>query len=116
LNTVNYILFLQKMPCFSFQIFVAAVQFAPLGLINMFNSGGALEDVTSTADSSTTIIHIKCRGRGRFGAYSAIMPELCRVDGYEVQFTYTEDGLLAFDPLAHPTFNLNSIEIPYRAS
>jgi hypothetical protein len=83
----------------------------------MFNSGGALEDVTSTADSSTTIIHIKYRGPGRFGAYSAIMPEVCRVDGYEVQFTYTEDGLLAFDlPPSSSDLNLNSIEIPYRAS
>ncbi|PUZ47661.1 hypothetical protein GQ55_7G184500 [Panicum hallii var. hallii] len=78
------------------KVFSEAVQFAPLGLINMFNSGGALHDVSSTSDSSATTIHVRCRGPGRFGAYSATRPELCRV-GQQVEFSHTEDGLLAFD-------------------
>ncbi|GJN02570.1 hypothetical protein PR202_ga19932 [Eleusine coracana subsp. coracana] len=99
------------------QVFGGAVQFAPLGLINMFNSGGAIDDVASTTDPSGTIIDIKCRGPGRFGAYSAIMPELCRVDGVEVQFAYTEDGLLAFDlPHSSSDVNLSNIEILYIVS
>ncbi|TVU15548.1 hypothetical protein EJB05_39073, partial [Eragrostis curvula] len=99
------------------KVFSEAVQFAPIGLINMFNSGGALDDVTSSADSSGIVIHIKCRGPGRFGAFSAIRPELCRVDGHEVQFSHIEDGLLAFDiPHNSPHVNLSNIEILYRPS
>ncbi|XP_062184232.1 probable galactinol--sucrose galactosyltransferase 2 [Phragmites australis] len=99
------------------RVFSEAVQFAPLGLINMFNSGGALDDVSSTADSSASTVHIKCRGPGRFGAYSATRPELCRVDEEEVEFSYTEDGLLAFDlPYRSSHNNLRHIEVLYRAS
>ena len=105
------------MLCFLHKVFSEAVQFAPLGLINMFNSGGALDDVSSTADSSATTIHVRCRGPGRFGAYSATRPELCRVDGQQVEFSHTEDGLLAFD-LPHCSSHdgdLWRIEILYRS-
>ncbi|WVZ86141.1 hypothetical protein U9M48_032974 [Paspalum notatum var. saurae] len=100
------------------KMFSEFVQFAPLGLINMFNSGGALESISSTADSSATTVHIRCRGPGRFGAYSASRPELCRVDEQEVEFSYTEDGLLAFDllPPGSSQDNLRHVEIVYRAS
>jgi len=99
------------------KVFSKAIQFAPLGLINMFNSGGALNDVSSTSDSSATTIHVRCRGPGRFGAYSATRPELCRVDGQQVEFSHTEDGLLAFD-LPHCSSHdgdLWRIEILYRS-
>uniref|UniRef100_A0A0A9BIS3 Galactinol--sucrose galactosyltransferase n=1 Tax=Arundo donax TaxID=35708 RepID=A0A0A9BIS3_ARUDO len=99
------------------KVFSGVVQFGPLGLINMFNSGGAVDDLTCAADPSATTIHIKCRGPGRFGAYSATTPELCRVDEEEVQFSHTEDdGLLAFDlPHCFSSENLRHIEIVYNA-
>ncbi|CAN6228565.1 unnamed protein product [Urochloa humidicola] len=100
------------------KVFSETVQFAPLGLINMFNSGGALDDVSSTSDSSDTTVHVRCRGPGRFGAYSATRPELCRVSEQEVEFSHTEDGLLAFD-LPHSSSHegdLWHIEIIYRTS
>lgn len=102
--------------CFLLQIFSEAVWFAPLGLIDMFNSGGALHNVSSVADSSATTVHIRCRGPGWFGAYSATRPELCRVDEHEVEFTHAEDGLLTFYlPLSSSQDNLRHIEIVYRA-
>jgi len=104
------------MLCFLHQVFSEAVQFAPLVLINMFNSNGALDDVSSTADSSATTIHVRCRGPGRFGAYSATRPELCRVDGQQVEFSHTEDDLLAID-LPHRSSHDGDrwhIEILYR--
>ncbi|KAL6652516.1 hypothetical protein ACP70R_011441 [Stipagrostis hirtigluma subsp. patula] len=94
------------------KVYSGAVQFAPFGLINMFNSGGALDDISSTVDAAVTTIQIRCRGPGRFGAYSAMRPELCRVDEQEVEFSHTKNGLLAFD-LPH---NPRLIEILYRAS
>ncbi|XP_066343088.1 probable galactinol--sucrose galactosyltransferase 2 [Miscanthus floridulus] len=99
------------------KIFGEVVQFAPLGLIDMFNSGGALDNVSSVADFSATTIHIKCRGPGRFGAYSATRPELCRVDENEVEFTHAKDGLLTFYLLPSSSQdNLRHVEIVYRAS
>ncbi|CAN6235384.1 unnamed protein product [Urochloa humidicola] len=100
------------------EVFSEAVQFAPLGLINMFNSGGALKDVSSEADSTATTVHVRCRGPGRFGAFSATRPELCRVDEKQVEFSYTEDGMLAFDlpPCSSHDGDLWHIEIVYRTS
>ncbi|CAN6239878.1 unnamed protein product [Urochloa humidicola] len=100
------------------KVFSETVQFAPLGLINMFNSGGALDDVSSTSDSSTTTVHVRCRGPGWFGAYSATRPELCRVSEQEVEFSHTEDGLLAFDLpyCSSHSGDLWRIEIVYRTS
>jgi hypothetical protein len=85
-----------------------------LGLINMFNSGGALDSITGTVDSSATTVQIKCRGPGRFGAYSSASPVLCRIDTLEVEFSHSDNGLLAFD-LADGSSNgnLRNIEILY---
>jgi hypothetical protein len=83
----------------------------------MFNSGGALHNVSSIADSSATTIHIRCQGPGRFGAYSATRPELCRVDENEVEFAHAEDGLLTFYlPPSSSQDNLRHVEIVYKAS
>uniref|UniRef100_A0A0D9W6A7 Galactinol--sucrose galactosyltransferase n=1 Tax=Leersia perrieri TaxID=77586 RepID=A0A0D9W6A7_9ORYZ len=98
------------------KVFGGFVQFAPLGLVNMYNSGGALEGVISITDSSATTIQIKCRGPGRFGAYSATRPDICRVDEHEVEFRHTEDGFLAFELSNGSSQNLRNIEILYKAS
>ncbi|KAL2471565.1 putative galactinol--sucrose galactosyltransferase 2 [Abeliophyllum distichum] len=45
------------------------LHFAPLGLIDMYNSGGAIEEF-----SCKETITIKARGSGRFGAYSSKKP------------------------------------------
>jgi hypothetical protein len=42
-----------------------------------------------------------------FEVYSTIMPEPCRVDGYEVLFAYMEDGLVALD-LPHSSSHLKN--------
>ncbi|GFP88425.1 probable galactinol--sucrose galactosyltransferase 2 [Phtheirospermum japonicum] len=83
------------------------VQFAPIGLINMYNSGGAVEDCTFE-----DVIRIKARGSGLFGAYSSKKPSCCKVDKKDEEFSYSpENGLF--------TVNLNSdtsfkeIEIVY---
>ncbi|KAM0847426.1 hypothetical protein ACQ4PT_055008 [Festuca glaucescens] len=97
------------------KVFGEAVRVAPLGLLNMFNSGGALDSIASSVDSSDTTIQIKCRGPGRFGVYSSARPAICRVDAHEVEFSYSDDGLLAFDLPDGPSLShLRNIEILYR--
>ncbi|XP_072971058.1 probable galactinol--sucrose galactosyltransferase 2 [Typha angustifolia] len=77
------------------------IQFAPIGLINMFNSGGAIDDLSSDFDSSGCMIKIKCRGPGQFGAYSSLSPKHCVVGTKEEEFNYDgNNGFLAFN-LSH---------------
>lgn len=77
------------------KVFSQGVLFAPLGLIDMYNSGGAIEALSSTSEPPGCKIKIKVRGCGRFGAYSNSEPRYCMVDMKEEEFTYnTNDGLL----------------------
>lgn len=77
------------------RVFDQAVHFAPIGLIDMYNSGGALEALSSATGPDGCILKIKLRGCGRFGAYSSTKPSYCIVDMKEEEFTYSpEDGLL----------------------
>ncbi|CAK9165091.1 unnamed protein product [Ilex paraguariensis] len=97
----------------------ANICFAPIGLLDMFNTGGAVEEfevhmpsnkkpelfdgeVSSDVSTSlsedrspSTTIEIKVRGCGRFGAYSSQRPLKCRVADAETDFSYdAATGLL----------------------
>ncbi|KAL2482581.1 putative galactinol--sucrose galactosyltransferase 2 [Forsythia ovata] len=83
------------------------LHFAPLGLIDMYNSGGAIEEF-----SFKETITIKARGSGRFGAYSSKKPSSCKVDMKEEEFTYNAaDGLLTIN--LQGDGSLRDIEIVY---
>ncbi|KAL1542017.1 putative galactinol--sucrose galactosyltransferase 2 isoform X2 [Salvia divinorum] len=83
------------------------IQFAPIGLINMYNSGGAVEDCTFGET-----VTIKARGRGLFGAYSSKKPRFCKVEKKDEEFTYSsESGLLTVDLQSDSSFK--EIEIIY---
>lgn len=76
------------------QILNENIHLAPLGLIDMYNSGGATENL-SCPDSSGCKVRVDVRGCGRFGAYSSRKPSYCTVDGKKEEFTYDVDnGLL----------------------
>ncbi|KHN07970.1 Putative galactinol--sucrose galactosyltransferase 2 [Glycine soja] len=77
------------------RVFGHDVQFAPIGLLDMYNSGGAIEALDCTMDVAQCVVKIKGRGCGRFGAYSNVRPKSCVVDMKEEEFSYIpEDGLL----------------------
>lgn len=79
--------------------FASGHAFAPIGLIGMFNSGGAIEDLKyeSTKGNSAAVARIQVKGRGKFGAYSSVRPRRCVVGGIEVEFGYDESsGLVTF--------------------
>ncbi|CAI9114718.1 OLC1v1015504C5 [Oldenlandia corymbosa var. corymbosa] len=95
--------------------------FAPLGLINMYNAGGAIEglkyDIKSGAQLSegegatfagervenisteaVAVVRIEAKGCGQFGAYSSAKPRKCRVGSNLVDFSYDLDsGLVSFN-------------------
>ncbi|RZC65960.1 hypothetical protein C5167_009644 [Papaver somniferum] len=63
--------------------------FAPIGLIKMFNSGGAIKELKHESEKSG-IVNMKVRGCGVFGAYSSVRPKRITVDLKETEFTYEE--------------------------
>ncbi|KAJ7945784.1 Galactinol--sucrose galactosyltransferase [Quillaja saponaria] len=89
------------------------ILFAPIGLLDMYNSGGAVEALECTLDSSGCIVvKLKGRGCGRFGAYSSTRPKRCVLDMKEVEFCYNaEDGLLTIK--LQGECNIRDMELVY---
>ncbi|KAH6774872.1 hypothetical protein C2S52_000147 [Perilla frutescens var. hirtella] len=67
------------------------IQFAPIGLTNMYNSGGAVDAVEGVDDSSCNKIQIRGRGEGILGAYMNLEPKFCYVNMEEVQFKFSSE-------------------------
>ncbi|KAI3464163.1 hypothetical protein Pfo_020826 [Paulownia fortunei] len=89
------------------KVFNEDIRFAPIGLINMYNSGGAVEECIFK-----DTITIKARGSGLFGAFSSIKPSSCKVDKKDEDFTYnSENGLLTINLKSDSSFK--EIEIVY---
>lgn len=67
------------------------IKFAPIGLTNMLNSGGTIEDLVYNIDGfNGEIIRVKIvvKGGGEFLAYSSVSPSKCYLNGSEVGFEY----------------------------
>ncbi|KAL0321028.1 UNVERIFIED_CONTAM: putative galactinol--sucrose galactosyltransferase 2 [Sesamum radiatum] len=73
------------------KVYHQEIQFAPIGLINMYNSGGAVHAVEAIDDSSIPGIRIQGRGEGVFGAYSSSEPKHCSVNTMEAQFHFNRE-------------------------
>ncbi|XP_010523968.1 PREDICTED: probable galactinol--sucrose galactosyltransferase 2 [Tarenaya hassleriana] len=100
-----------------------SIAFAPIGVLDMFNAGGAVEaiEINMVTDkepeffdgevpsetnptalsenrSPTAVISLKVRGCGRFGAYSSQRPLKCSVGNADTDFNYdTAAGLVTFN-------------------
>ena len=77
------------------------VTFAPIGLIEMFNSGGAIKDLDFESEGSATI-DMRVRGCGAFGAYSSGRPKRVVVDSEETEFGYEQGSGLVTVSLRVP--------------
>lgn len=74
------------------------IKFAPIGLIKMFNSGGAVKEFFNWRSNESTNVTMKVRGCGQFGAYSSAQPKSISVDSEEVEFRYEEEtGLVTVE-------------------
>ncbi|CAD6246167.1 unnamed protein product [Miscanthus lutarioriparius] len=70
--------------------------FAPIGLVGMFNSGGAVRELRFGEDSD--VVELKMRGSGMVGAYSSTKPKSVAVDSKAIGFSYDDAcGLVTFE-------------------
>lgn len=111
------------------KILAPGFSFAPIGLVDMFNGGGAIEglkyEVKSGAQSSdvadrhqvevngervenlssdaVAVASMEVKGCGRFGAYSSTKPRQCTIESTPVEFEYD---------LGSGLVTLNLVEMP----
>ncbi|KZV32937.1 galactinol--sucrose galactosyltransferase [Dorcoceras hygrometricum] len=65
-----------------------AVQFAPIGLVNMLNSGGALQSLAF--DDGANSVQVGVKGAGELRVFASEKPVACRLNGEIVAFGYEE--------------------------
>eukprot|EP00268_Persea_americana_P038229 TRINITY_DN37837_c0_g1_i1.p1 TRINITY_DN37837_c0_g1~~TRINITY_DN37837_c0_g1_i1.p1 ORF type:complete len:862 (+),score=187.74 TRINITY_DN37837_c0_g1_i1:509-3094(+) len=73
------------------------MKFAPIGLTNMFNSGGTIQGLEYGGLGDVFSVRIKLKGEGKFLAYSSRSPKKCYLNGVEVEFGWLDDGELTLD-------------------
>ncbi|XP_010908579.1 galactinol--sucrose galactosyltransferase [Elaeis guineensis] len=61
-----------------------SIQFAPIGLVNMLNSGGAIQSF----EVEELKAKIEVKGAGEMKAFSSVSPAACRINGEEAEFVY----------------------------
>uniref|UniRef100_A0A0D3GDD3 galactinol--sucrose galactosyltransferase n=1 Tax=Oryza barthii TaxID=65489 RepID=A0A0D3GDD3_9ORYZ len=109
-------------------------RFAPIGLVDMFNSGAAVEGLTyhrldgvkllSNGSASTLpelqslssqaigLVCMEVRGCGKFGAYSSVRPRKCMLGSAQVEFTYdSSSGLVILDLETMPKERVHKIVV-----
>ncbi|CAN1178320.1 Probable galactinol--sucrose galactosyltransferase 6 [Linum perenne] len=76
------------------------VSFAPLGLIDMFNGGGAIQGLKYEVGGDgewVGKVWMEVKGCGKVGAYCSAKPKRCSVDSCPVEFEYEPcSGLVTF--------------------
>ncbi|XLS87851.1 hypothetical protein HN51_038017 [Arachis hypogaea] len=66
------------------------IKFAPIGLTNMLNNGGVIQEVEYVEG----VAMLKVKGDGQFSAYSSEPPKKFQVNGSDVDFEWLPNGKL----------------------
>ncbi|KAK6260343.1 Glycosyl hydrolases 36 - like 1 [Theobroma cacao] len=72
-------------------------KFAPIGLTNMFNSGGTIQELDYNEVGAGPAARIKVKGSGNFLAYSNVPPKSCYMNGAAVASEWSADGKLTLN-------------------
>ncbi|CAN0901189.1 Galactinol--sucrose galactosyltransferase [Linum grandiflorum] len=69
-----------------------SVQFAPIGLTNMLNSGSAIQLLEMEEDQH--LVRVGVKGCGEMKAFASKKPWSCSMDGKEVEFQYDDQKMV----------------------
>ncbi|KAJ6741136.1 GALACTINOL--SUCROSE GALACTOSYLTRANSFERASE 5-RELATED [Salix purpurea] len=75
------------------------VQFAPIGLVNMLNNGGAIQSLAYTNNT----VQMGIKGSGEMRVFASEKPRACKIDGREVAFEYEESMATTQVPWSSPS-------------
>lgn len=115
LTTPNEILEITREP-FDFELLTVspvtiftkkAVGFAPIGLVNMLNSGGAIQLLEFVDEED--MVRVGVKGTGEMRVFSSEKPKACRINGGDVAFTYDEK-MITIEVSWSETSKLSTIE------
>ena len=81
-----------------------SVEFAPIGLVNMLNSGGAIESVTYVSNR----VRVGVKGTGEMRVFASEKPSECYINGENVEFKYEERMVIVQVPW--PAASLSTVE------
>lgn len=74
-----------------------SIKFAPVGLTNMFNSGGTIQELECGDSGAEFNVKIKVKGGGNFLCFSSGSPKTCYLNGDEAHFEWLADGKLSLN-------------------
>lgn len=84
---------------------INSVKFAAIGLVNMLNTGGAVQSMEY--DQDTSLVRVGVRGSGEMRVFTSENPRTCRINGVEVNFGYA-DQMVAIQ-VPWPKSDLSSV-------
>ncbi|BBH00438.1 Raffinose synthase family protein [Prunus dulcis] len=87
-----------------------SVQFAPIGLVNMLNTGGAIKSFVFNEDESCVQVGVK--GTGEFRVFASEKPTSCRIEGNDVAFEY-EQGMVIIQVPWPASSTLSTVEYKF---
>lgn len=71
------------------------IQFAPIGLVNMLNTGCAIQECKFSENGGNEVVaEVAVKGTGEMKVFSSEKPMTCRINGETVPFDY-EDKLVS---------------------
>lgn len=74
------------------------VEFAAVGLVNMFNSGGAVQCLEQKMEGENVGYSMKIKGAGKFLAYSSLKPVKVVLNDESIEFEWSSsNGVLKFE-------------------
>lgn len=73
-----------------------SIQFAPIGLVNMLNSGGSI--MSLEFDEEKNLVRIGVRGHGEMRVFASEKPISCMIDGEAVKFDYDDSMVMLHVP------------------
>ncbi|XP_008784982.2 galactinol--sucrose galactosyltransferase [Phoenix dactylifera] len=85
------------------------IQFAPIGLVNMLNSGGAIQSF----DAEELKAMIEVKGAGEMKAFSSVRPAACRINGEEAEFVYEDQVVTLQVPWSGSSSKLCLVDYMY---
>lgn len=76
-----------------------SVQFAPIGLVNMLNSGGAIQSIAFVSDiDGAYMVRVGVKGAGEMRVFASEKPSECHINGEKFDFKYEEHMVIVQVP------------------